>query len=67
MSNHEQTLPNPPHLPFHAYANIGDKDNLISIKRFATKLEAAAWIEQLEKERPGYYTIIHEPEFCTPP
>jgi hypothetical protein len=66
MSNQEQTLTTPPHLPFHAYANIGDEDNLVSVKRFATKPEAAAWIEQLEKERPGYYTIIHESEFDTP-
>ncbi|HXT65599.1 MAG TPA: hypothetical protein VN657_02335 [Nitrospiraceae bacterium] len=58
MSNQGQSTTNPPHLPFHAYANIGDEDNLISVKRFATRHEAAAWIVQLEVGRPGYYTII---------
>ena len=33
MSNEGQSTTNPPHLPFHAYANIGDQDNLISVKR----------------------------------
>ena len=65
MSLQAPTLTDPPHLPFHAYANLGDKDNLISVKRFATRNEAAAWIVQLEIERPGYYTIIHESEFDT--
>jgi len=50
-------------LPFHVYANIGDEDNLISVKQFATRAEAKAWIEQQQKERPGYYTVIHEDEF----
>jgi hypothetical protein len=67
MSNQGSALTNSPHLPFHAYANIGNEDNLISIKRFATKQEAEAWIGQLEIERPGYYTVIHESEFGTPP
>lgn len=67
MSNQEQTLTNSPHLPFHAYANIGDEDNLVSVKRFATKKDAEAWIEQLAIERPGYYMVIHESGFGTPP
>jgi hypothetical protein len=50
MSNEGQSTTTPPHLPFHAYANIGDEDNLISVKRFATRNEAAAW-------------IVHESEF----
>lgn len=67
MSHEGQSTTNPPHLPFHAYANIGDEDNLISVKRFATREDAEAWIKQLEIERPGYYTVIHESEFGTAP
>ena len=65
MSKQRQFPANPPHLPFHAYANIDDEDNLISVKRFATQKEAEAWIAQLEIERPGYYTVIHESEYDT--
>jgi hypothetical protein len=62
MSNQGQP-PSKPHLPIHVFANIGDEDNLVSVKQFATGLEAEAWIEQQKLERPGYYTIIHESEF----
>ena len=63
MSNQEQALTSPPHLPFHAYANIGNEDNLISVKQFATRAEAKAWMDQQKKEGPGYYEILHESEF----
>jgi hypothetical protein len=49
--------------PIHVFANIGDEDNLVSVKQFATGAEAEAWMKQQKSERPGYYTIIHEWEF----
>lgn len=49
--------------PFHVFANIGDLDNLVSVKQFATKHEAEAWIVRQKAERPGYYEVIHEVEF----
>jgi len=63
MSNQEQSTTTPLHLPAHAYANIGDEHNLISVKPFATRAEAKAWMDQQKKERPGYYEIIHESDF----
>jgi len=59
ISNQRQV----PYLPIHVYANIGDEDNLISVKQFAMRAEAKAWMDQQKKERPGYYEIIHESEF----
>lgn len=44
-------------LPIAVYANIGPEDNLIPVKCFATFAEAEAWMEQMEKERPGFYCI----------
>ena len=61
MSNQGQAPVSSANLLFHA--NIGDKDNLISVKQFATRAEAKAWMDQRKKERPGYYEIIHESEF----
>lgn len=52
-------------LPWHVYANIGDDDNLVSVKRFETRDEAQAWLDVQRAERPGYYTIINECEFDT--
>jgi hypothetical protein len=59
MSNQGQA----PHLPIHVFANIGDEDNLISVKQFATTSEAKTWIEQQQLERPGHYHIASEDEF----
>jgi hypothetical protein len=50
-------------LSVHVFANIVDSDNLISVKQFATRTEAKAWMDQQKMERPGYYEIIHESEF----
>lgn len=55
MSNQEPA--NSTHLPIAVFANIGPTDNLIPVKCFATFAEAQAWMEQMEKERPGYYCI----------
>lgn len=63
MSNQGQTLASPAKLLFHDYANMGDEDNLISFKQFATRTEAKAWMDQQKKERSGYYEILHESEF----
>jgi hypothetical protein len=63
MSNQGQAPANSAHLRIHVYANIGDEDNLISVKQFATRTEAKAWMDQQKKERPGYYEILHESEF----
>ena len=49
-------------LPVHVFSNFGVRDNVISVKQFATTREARAWVEQLEKERPGYYCIIDKNE-----
>jgi hypothetical protein len=57
MSNQGQPLASSPHLRIHVFANIGDEDNLISVKQFATTKEASAWIEQQRLERPGHYHL----------
>ena len=54
-----------PYLPIHVFANIGDEDNLILVKQFATTREAKAWIEEQRLERPGHYHIVSEDEFGT--
>lgn len=51
--------------PWLVYANIGDEDNLIPVKQFASRAEAEAWIKLIEVERPGYYNVTHESEFGT--
>jgi len=63
MNNQGQSAANPIDLRIHVFANIGDEDNLISVKQFATTSEAKAWIEQQRPERPGHYHIAHEDEF----
>jgi len=63
MSNQRQAPASSANLLFHVYANIGNEDNLISVKQFATRAEANAWMDQQKKERPGYYEILHESEF----
>lgn len=55
MSNQEPA--NSTHLPIAVFANIGPTDNLIPVKCFATEEEAQAWMEQMEKDRPGHYHI----------
>ncbi len=40
--------------PFHVFANIGDLDNLVSVKQFSTQGDAEAWIVRQQAERPGY-------------
>ena len=62
MSNQEHPSTYPLQLPVHVFSNFGVKDNVISVKQFATSGEARAWVEQLEKERPGYYCIIDKIE-----
>jgi hypothetical protein len=59
MSNQGQD----PHLRIHVFANVGDQDNLITVKVFATTKEASVWIEQQRLERPGHYHIASEDEF----
>ena len=61
MSNHGQA----PFLPIHVFANIGDEDNLISVKQFATTKEAQSWVDQQRLERPGHYHIMSKDEFGT--
>ena len=63
MSNQGQAPASSANLLFHVYANIGDEDNLISVKQFATRVEAKVWMDQQKKERPGNYEILHESEF----
>jgi hypothetical protein len=63
MSNQGQTPASFANLLVHVCANIGDEDNLISVKQFATRAEAKVWMDQQKKERPGYYEILHESEF----
>lgn len=63
MSNQGQAHTNSPHLPIHVFANIGDEDNLISVKQFATTSEAQTWIDLQQLERPGYYCVVSEDEF----
>ena len=62
MSNQEHPSTYPLHLPVHVFSKVGVEDNVISVKQFATTVEAKSWIEQLEKERPGYYCIIDKIE-----
>ena len=44
-------------LPIAVFANLGTSDNLVPVKCFATFKEAQAWMEQQQKERPGYFMI----------
>ena len=39
MSNEGQRSASFPYRPFHVYANIGDENSLISVKRFARELK----------------------------
>ena len=50
-------------LPIIVFANLGDEDNLVPVKRFSTTKEAQAWIDQQKIERPGYYCIASDDEF----
>jgi hypothetical protein len=50
-------------LPILVFANLGDEDNLVLVKRFAHGVDADAWIDQQKVERPGAYIVIHESEF----
>lgn len=63
MSNQEERPARFPYRPCHVYANIGGEDNLSSVKRFATRTKAEAWMFEQRKERPGYDEILHESEF----
>jgi hypothetical protein len=54
MGNEGQRSASFPYRPFHVYANIGDEDNLISVRRFATRTKAEAWMFEQKKERPDY-------------
>lgn len=51
--------------PFLVYTNLGDKDNFVSVKQFATRKEAEAWIVYQSAERPAHYQVIHQSEFDT--
>jgi len=51
--------------PFLVYTNLGDQDNFVSVKQFATRKEAEAWIVYQSAERPAYYEVIHQSEFDT--
>ena len=60
--SNESIYPTYSELSVHVFANIGNEDNLISVKQFATTKEAQAWIDQMKIERPGTYVITSEME-----
>ena len=49
--------------PFLVYTNLGDEDNFVPVKQFATRKEAEDWMVMQAAERPGYYEVIHQSEF----
>jgi len=63
MSNQGQSPTSSRDRRIHVFANIGDEDNLISVKQFATTTEAKAWIGQQQLERPRNYHIASEDKF----
>jgi hypothetical protein len=60
--SNESVYPTYSELHIHVFANIGDEDNLISVKQFATSRDAQVWIDQMKIERPGTYIITSEME-----
>ena len=62
MSQHKPEAPVPTYSdrPFLVYTNLGNQDNFVPVKQFASRKEAEAWIVYQSAERPGYYEVQSE-------
>ena len=63
QSTPEERTPTYSDRPFLVYANLGNEDNRVAIKQFASRNEAEAWIGLISAERPDCYEVIHQSEF----
>jgi hypothetical protein len=51
--------------PFVVYTNLGNEDNFVPVKQFASLKEAEDWIDFQSAERPGSYAVIRQSDFDT--